>query len=78
MPTDDPTALPTSDTWAAAVELAPMTDVWRQLLEDHQPGSLGRCRRCTQGGTGIPKARWPCGPWKVADAASRIHVDRGA
>lgn len=78
MPSDKPNAASRSGRWAAAVELAPMTDVWRQLLEDHQPGPHGRCQKCTQGGTGIPKTPWPCGPWKVAEAASRIPVDRGA
>ena len=78
MPANDREAQPTSGAWAAAVELAPMTGVWRQLLQDHQPGPSGRCRGCTQGGTGIPLTRWPCGPWKVAEAASRVVVDRGA
>ena len=40
--------------WGLAAELAPMTGVWRQLLDDHVPNSLGRCHAGTQGGTGIP------------------------
>jgi hypothetical protein len=59
--------------WAAAAELAPMTAVWRKLLEDHVPTPRGRCRKCTQGGTGIPAARWPCGPRNLAEAAAELH-----
>jgi hypothetical protein len=43
-----------------------MTGMWRQLLTDHVPNSHGRCQACTQGGTGIPTARWPCGPRRTA------------
>jgi hypothetical protein len=62
--------------WTAAAELAPMTDVWHRLLDAHVPNSAGRCRACTQGGTGIPTTRWPCGPRKIAEAAARCHVVR--
>jgi hypothetical protein len=74
MPPDDTGRPPTSGEWRIAAELAPMTTVWRRLLRDHVPTSLGRCRACTQGGTGIPTARWPCGPRNVAEAARR-HAD---
>ena len=60
--------------WALAAELAPMTGVWRQLLDDHVPDSLRRCRACTQGGTGIPTVRWPCGPRNIAEAAAEYHA----
>ena len=77
MPRDDTSAHVATSDWAAAAELAPMTAVWRQLLEDHVPNAGGRCRACTQGGTGIPTARWPCGPRRVAEAAAHHHA-RGA
>jgi len=51
-----------------------MTEVWRQLLTDHVPNSQGRCQACTQGGTGIPMARWPCGPRRIAEAAAQCHA----
>ena len=72
---DEPAHLAPSD-WTAAAELAPMIDVWRQLLEDHVPNSQGRCRACTQGGTGIPTAQWPCSPRKIAEAAAQYHARR--
>ena len=72
---DEPPHLAPSD-WTAAAELAPMIDVWRQLLEDHVPNSQGRCRACTQGGTGIPTAQWPCSPHKIAEAAAQYHARR--
>jgi hypothetical protein len=80
MTRDDPSSgnpphLAPSD-WAAAAELAPMTAVWKQLLEDHVPNSDGRCRTCTQGGTGIPTVQWPCSPRKIAEAAARYHARR--
>ena len=60
--------------WGLAAELAPMIGVWRQLLDDHVPNSLGRCRACTQGGTGIPTVQWPCGPRNIAEAAAEYHA----
>jgi hypothetical protein len=69
---------PTPSGWTAAAELAPMIDVWRQLIEDHVPNSHGRCLACTQGGTGIPTTRWPCGPRRIADAAAQCHAYRTA
>ena len=77
MPRDDNPAPELSD-WATAAELAPMTEVWRQLLTDHVPNSQGRCQACTQGGTGIPTARWPCGPRTIAEAAAQCHAHRTA
>jgi hypothetical protein len=51
MPRDDSLSASLAN-WSAAVELAPMIEVWRRLLADHVPNSYGRCRACTQGGTG--------------------------
>ena len=76
MPPDRVHTPTASADWAAAAELAPMTAVWRKLLEDHVPTSGGRCRKCTQGGTGIPAERWPCGPRKLAEAAAELHGAR--
>lgn len=70
MARDHSGAPPASGDWATAAELSPMTDVWRRLLADHVPTAGGRCQACTQGGTGIPTARWPCGPRLVAEAAA--------
>ena len=78
MPRDDSISAPDASGWAAAAELAPMTDVWRQLLSDHVPNAHGRCQACTQGGTGIPTARWPCGPRRIAEAAAQCHAHRTA
>jgi hypothetical protein len=64
--------------WTAAIELAAMPGVWRPLLEVHVPDPSGRCRGCTQGGTGIPAGRWPCGPRKLAEAAAHLHGRRRA
>jgi hypothetical protein len=78
MPRDDSIPAPGLSGWAAAAELAPMIGVWRQLLTDHVPDSSGRCQACTQGGTGIPTARWPCGPRRIAEAAAQCHAHRTA
>ncbi len=56
-----------------AAELAPMTDVWQRLLDQHVPDRGGRCVRCTKGGTGIPSTPWPCSIHGVADLARRRH-----
>jgi hypothetical protein len=79
MPRDNsiPAPAPGLSGWAAA-ELAPMIEVWRQLLTDHVPNSRGRCQACTQGGTGILTARWPCGPRRIAEAAALCHAHRTA
>jgi len=56
-----------------AAELAPMTDVWQRLLDQHVPDRGGRCVTCTKGGTGIPSTPWPCSIHGVADLARRRH-----
>jgi hypothetical protein len=78
MPQDNSCPPSAPSNWAAAAELAPMIEMWRQLLKDHVPNSRGRCQACTQGGTGIPTARWPCGPRRIAEAAARCHAHRTA
>jgi hypothetical protein len=75
MPLDEVSPPLPRRSWAAAAALAPMVDVWRRLLDEHVASPSGRCRACTQGGTGIPTERWPCGPRKVAEAASRLHAE---
>jgi hypothetical protein len=74
MPRDDSGPVSAPGDWAAAAELAPMIEVWRQLLTVHVPDPRGRCQACTQGGTGIPAARWPCGPRRIAEAAAQCHA----
>lgn len=56
-----------------ADELAPMVEVWERLLATHQPDRSGRCRTCTQGGTGLPGTHWPCALHGLADLARRRH-----
>ena len=56
-----------------ADELAPMVAVWERLLATHQPDRSGRCRTCTQGGTGLPGTHWPCALHGLADLARRRH-----
>jgi hypothetical protein len=77
VPRDNSSPAPELSNWvAAAGELAPMIGVWRQLLTDHVPNTHGRCQACTQGGTGIPTARWPCGPRRIAEAAAQCYALR--
>lgn len=56
-----------------ADELAPMVDLWERLLATHLPDGSGRCRTCTQGGTGLPGTQWPCSLHGLADLARRRH-----
>jgi len=77
MATDDNASTVGGD-WSAAAELAAMPEVWRHLLDVHVPDASGRCRACTQGGTGIPARRWPCGPRKLGEAAAQLHGRRRA
>jgi hypothetical protein len=76
MPRDDSSLSAPLTHWAAATELAPMIEVWNRLLTDHVPNSHGRCQACTQGGTGMPTAHWPCGPRRIAEAAAQCHPNR--
>ena len=76
MPRDNSSPPSAPSGWAAAAELAPMIEMWRQLLKAHVPNSRGRCQACTQGGTGIPTARWPCGPRRIAEVAAQCHAHR--
>jgi hypothetical protein len=56
-----------------AAELAPMVQVWERLLAQHLPDDNGRCRTCTQGGTGLPGTPWPCALHGIATLAQRRH-----
>ncbi len=56
-----------------ADELAPMVEVWQRLLSLHRPDRTGRCRTCTQGGTGLPGTQWPCALHGIAELAQRRH-----
>jgi hypothetical protein len=58
-------------------ELAPMGRVWQQLLIEHGPEPGGRCRGCTQGGTGLPDTIWPCALYTVAHLAFHHPRDAG-
>jgi len=49
-----------------------MPDVIGRMLAAHTPAASGRCRCCTEGGTGVPHAPWPCPPHELAAAADRI------
>lgn len=57
-----------------ADELAPMVAVWERLLATHLPDRSGRCRTCTQGGTGLPGTQWPCALHGLAELARRSHA----
>ncbi|GAA3236184.1 hypothetical protein GCM10017691_34180 [Pseudonocardia petroleophila] len=57
-----------------ADELAPMVEVWERLLTLHLPDRTGRCRTCTQGGTGLPGTAWPCALHGIAELARRRHT----
>ena len=58
-------------------ELAPMAGVWQRLLIEHGPDTGGRCRGCTQGGTGLPGTIWPCALYTVAHLAFHHMRDAG-
>lgn len=69
----DPGADPLVRHHRIADELAPMVGVWERLLDAHQPDRNGRCRTCTQGGTGLPGTQWPCALHGLAELARRRH-----
>ena len=56
-----------------AEELAPMVRLWHQLTMDHTPDPEGCCRGCTEGGTGVRSAPWPCAIRGVAELAREIY-----
>jgi hypothetical protein len=60
-----------------ADELAPMVEVWQRLLALHRPDRTGRCRTCTQGGTGLPSTQWPCALHGIAALARLRHGQPG-
>ncbi|WP_240157215.1 hypothetical protein [Pseudonocardia broussonetiae] len=66
-------ALTSPQHFGLADELAPMVQVWERLLALHLPDRTGRCRTCTQGGTGLPGTHWPCALHGIAELARRRH-----
>ena len=68
VPASGPTLLPEA---AAAAALAPMVEVWFQMLNDHAPDAEHNCTACTHGGTGARHTPWPCALRTVAEAARR-------
>lgn len=63
--------------WSAFAEaLALMPDVYRKLLADHVAAPCGRCRTCTQAGTGLSRTPWPCPTFKMAALARDLHRAR--
>jgi hypothetical protein len=51
--------------------MAGMPEVWRRLLEAHQPDRLGRCSACrTSSGSG---ETWPCSLQRIASEAQRRY-----
>jgi hypothetical protein len=69
----DVTGLESLQHFRLADELAPMVAVWERLLLQHLPDRTGRCRTCTQGGTGLPGTPWPCALHGIAELARRRH-----
>ena len=65
------------DLVSIVVELAPMAALWRRLLIEHRPAPGGRCRACSQGGTGLLNTTWPCRLFKVAHLAFHHTRDTG-
>ncbi|MGI5129683.1 response regulator transcription factor [Pseudonocardia sp. CA-107938] len=68
---DGATLPPVRPEAAAAAALAPMVEVWFQMLNDHVPDVDHNCTACTHGGTGTRHTPWPCALRSVADAARR-------
>jgi DNA-binding CsgD family transcriptional regulator len=65
-------------TRGAATALAPMVEVWFQMLADHVPDPDVRCRACTSAGTGVRGTQWPCSLRSVAELARERHAARWA
>jgi len=72
-PVADPPGLTNPQHFGLADQLAPMVEVWERLLTLHRPDRTGRCRTCTQGGTGLPGTPWPCALHGIAELAQRRH-----
>jgi len=51
--------------------MATMPEVWRRLLESHQPDRLGRCSVCRS--SSGPGERWPCSLHRIASEAQRRY-----
>jgi hypothetical protein len=60
------------------LELAPNTDLWHCLQQDHVPTPDGLCaaRVCGRPGYGSPVMPWPCTARSLADRAHRAHLLR--
>jgi DNA-binding CsgD family transcriptional regulator len=67
-------SVPSAET-SAATALAPMVEVWFQMLCDHVPDANHRCIACTHGGTGARATPWPCSLRSIAEEARRSHAD---
>lgn len=65
----EPVPAYTSPEAAAAAALAPMVEVWFQMLMDHVPDAEHNCTACTHGGTGARHTPWPCALRAVAEVA---------
>lgn len=62
------------DTFTEALSVMP--ESYTKLLDLHVPAANGRCRACTEGGTGVPHEPWPCAVHDVAARAQRIAQGR--
>lgn len=59
--------------WGTFTEiLSVMPEQYTRLLATHVDAGNGRCRACTEGGTGVPHEPWPCAVHDVAARADRI------
>ena len=70
-----------------AIELSALPGTADRLLDRHVDAGCGRCRECTQPGTGLPGASWPCVLHSLAGLAldvreaarpPGVHRDRSA
>jgi len=56
-----------------AEELAQLPGVVDAIVVRHVPDEHNRCRACTAGGTGLPRAPWPCGLRWYANQATALR-----
>ena len=61
------------DLHRVAVQMAPMVELWKRLIDEHTPNRSGRCSKCTRGGTGVSATPWPCVVYGIAEMARRRH-----
>jgi hypothetical protein len=63
--------------WHALAEVMSLTpDHYRRLLDLHVDAGCGRCRSCTQAGTGLPRTAWPCPMHRLASLARDLDRAR--